>query len=114
MTSPLPNQQGTLGPIGGRGFSRQVSKDSVVWQGEVDHIKHNLLSPVIQLSPECHRQHDLPLRTTLVGVDPLERASNLKLFLCYLKFADDLRRNQIQPGPAINQHLRDLEVAICW
>ena len=33
---------------------------------------------------------------------------------CDLKFADDLWGNQIQPGPAVHQHLCDLEVADCW
>ena len=51
---------------------------------------------------------------TPAGVDPLKRANNHELFLYYLKLADDLRKNQIHPGPVVNQHLCDFEVADCW
>ena len=60
-----------------------MTKDSIVRQGEVNHVKHYL-----------------PLRTTPSGVDPLERTSNLELFIYYLELADDLGGNQIQRGPA--------------
>ena len=51
---------------------------------------------------------------TPTGVDSLKRARDFEFFLYYLKFADDLWGNQIQPGPAINQHLCDFEVADRW
>src|SRR3954466_9887529 len=83
-------------------------------QRKIDHVEHNLLSPVVQFSSKCRWQHDLPFWTTPAGVDPLKGASNLELFFCYLQLADDLGRNQIQPGPIVNQHLCDHEVADRW
>src|SRR5215216_6660546 len=91
-----------------------ASKNPIVRQGEVNHIKHNLFSPVVQLSPKRHRQCDLSLRMTPSGINSLKRVGGFQLILCYLKLADDCRGDQIQPGPAVHQHLRDLEVANCW
>jgi hypothetical protein len=51
---------------------------------------------------------------TPAGINSLKRAGDLQLILYYLKLADNLWGNQIQPGPAIHQHLCDLEVVDYW
>src|SRR5215216_5080968 len=91
-----------------------ASKYPIVRQGEVNHIKHNLFSPVVQLSPKRHRQHNLSLRMTPAGINSLKRVDGLQLTLCYLKSADDCRGDQVQTSPAVHQHFRDFEVAVCW
>ena len=88
-----------------------MAKDPIVRQGV---IKHNLPSAVVRFSSKRHRQCDLSLRRTPVGVDPLESASNLELFISYLKLVEQLGENQVQSSLALNQHLCNLEVADRW
>ena len=48
----------------------RASKDPIVQQGEINYVKHNLLSLVVKLSPKCYWQHNIPFRMTPTALTP--------------------------------------------
>src|SRR3954470_12185857 len=69
---------------------------------------------VVQLSFKCHGKCDLSLWPTSPRIDPLKRARFLEVSVRDLQPFDHDRRDQVQAGPAVNQHLAHPEVAYCW
>src|SRR6187399_896392 len=92
----------------------RTSKYPIVWQWDISNIKCDPLRPEIELSAKGHWQSDLPLGLAPSRVYSLERPGFFELAVWDLEFLDHSRGDQVQAGPAVNQHFGDLEVADSW
>src|SRR4051812_7781033 len=83
----------------------------LVWQWDIGDVERDALSSEVELPAKGHRQSDLPLGLAPPRVDSLERTGLFELAVRDLEFLDHSGGDQVQPGPAVNQHFGDLEVA---
>src|SRR3954471_14959543 len=88
-----------------------TAKYPIVWQWDIGDVERDALSSEVELPAKGHRQSDLPLGLAPPRVDSLERTGLFELAIWDLEFLDHSRGDQVQPGPAVNQHFSDLEVA---
>src|SRR6187401_122479 len=89
----------------------RTSKYPIVWQWDIGHVEGYPLRPEVELPAKGHWQSNLPLQLAPPRVYFLERTGFFELAVWDLEFLDHSRGDQVQAGPAVNQHFGDLEVA---